>query len=335
MTQADLCFHHDIDNDNKIHTVQHITKDVLEQAKAVPFWSQEYTQLDKGPFTGSVISVANSGVQVFKEAMNRSVDEIARAPRDSYVIGLPTIVEGEGFWGGARLHKNSLITLDKNTELLFRTSQSSEINVAVFSRQRLESYAFNVERMDLSEIMKDVNPVEALPTNIRHKLHAALFIGIEHISKYDDQRNIQNIWRHYEDNLLNASFQALMHAHENTGRQSNHRIHRHIVNCVRDLTLAKNSEPWTIGELCSTLHISRRTLNHAFKQVLGITPVTYMRHVRLHKVRAEIQSAPDQVMSIANIASKWGFWHMSLFSRYYRELFGECPSDTLEQARTA
>ena len=103
---------------------------------------------------------------------------------------------------------------------------------------------------------------------------------------------------------------------------------------MRELTLSSYGYPLTIGELCTALRISRRTLNHAFARVLGVTPVAYMRNVRLHRVRAELQSSPYQVTTIANVASKWGFWHMSLFSRYYRELFGECPNETLERART-
>lgn len=330
--QHDLWFNKHTD-DNEIYAVRRTTKDVLEQADALPFWNQEYTQLDKGSFTGSVHSVASHGVQIFREAMNRSVDELASAPRDCYVIGLPTIVEGEGFWGGEQLDKSSLITLDKNAELLFRTSHSSEISVAVISEQRLTSYAEHVEKLEIRDLMDNINPVEAIPAHINKQLLAALFVGTEHISQMQDQLNVNQIWRYFEDNMLNTCLQALMHASENGDRHYDHRVHRHIVTCVRDMTLSNQTEPWTIGELCAALNISRRTLNHAFKQVLGITPVTYMRNVRLHKIRSELQSAPDRILSIANVASKWGFWHMSLFSRYYRELFGECPSDTLDRAR--
>lgn len=329
--EADLWFNNH-SNNNEIYAVRRATKDVLEQAEALPFWEQEYTQLDKGSFSGSVISVASQGLQIFREGMNRSVDEIAKAPDNSYVIGLPTIVEGEGYWGGAQLNKNSLITLDKNAELLFRTSHSSEISVAVITEARLSAYVEQVEMLDLDNLMQNVNAVEEIPSNLKQQLLAALFVGTEHISKFEDQVNVEQIWRHYEDNLLDICMQTLAHANQNIGRHYDHRIHRHIVSCVRDLTLA-NNEPWTIGDLCASLHISRRTLNHAFKQVLNTTPVIYMRNIRLHKVRAELQQTPDKVMSIAHVATRWGFWHMSLFSRYYRELFGECPSDTLDRSR--
>lgn len=316
-----------------IHQVHRTSSDVLEQAEALPFWSQDYTQLDKGMFSGSVASVSCCGVQIFRETMNRAVDQIASAPADCYVIGLPTIVDGDSTWGLLPVKENSLITLDKNAELLFRTSHLSEITVAVISAKRLEEYAANVEWIDLQKVMGKVKPVESTPPAIADRMFTALKGGMDQMSKLEDGADVGQIWRHFEDDLLATCLQALSQAGENPHPHYDHRIHRYIVNRVRELTLSSYGYPLTIGELCTTLRISRRTLNHAFARVLGITPVAYMRNVRLHRVRAELQSSPYRVSTIANLATKWGFWHMSLFSRYYRELFGELPNETLERSR--
>lgn len=312
----------------KMHLVERTSRDVLEQAEALPFWSQDYTQLDRGSFTGSITSVTGRNMQIFRESMNRAVDQIASAPEDTYVIGLPTIIEGNASWGGEQVMADSLITLDKNAELLFRTSHFSEITAAVISAQYLEEYAGQVEGINLRKLMDNVNPVEIIPTDVAHRLLAALNSSTNYISKISGNPNIQHILRHFEDNLMDTCLQALLHASDGQERHYDQRIHRYIVNRVRELTLSSDGECLTIGEICINLCISRRTLNHAFSRVLGITPVEYMRNLRLHRVRSELQSSPYET-TIANVAAKWGFWHMSLFSRYYRELFGECPSETL------
>src|SRR5690554_2354817 len=180
--------------------------------------------------------------------------------------------------------------------------------------------------------MDNVNPVEIIPTDVAHRLLAALNSSTNYISKSGGNPNIQHILRHFEDNLMDACLQALLHASDCRERHYDQRIHRYIVNRVRDLTLSSDGDSLTIGEICINLCISRRTLNHAFSRVLGITPVEYMRNLRLHRIRAELQSAPYET-TIANVAAKWGFWHMSLFSRYYRELFGERPSETLRNSK--
>lgn len=317
----------------KIHLVQRTTSDVLEQADALPFWTQDYTQLSKGTFSGELNSVTCKGVQVFREKMNRAVDQIAAAPADSYVIGLPTIIEGDATWGLLPVKENSLITLDKNSELIFRTSNLSEITMAVISAQRLEDYAAQVEWMDLRKIMGNVKPVELISPELATRLHAVLRDGKRYMLENRDSADVHQMWRHFEDDLMITCLQALLQANNSPSQHYDHRIHRYIVNRVRDLTLSSSGYPLTIEELCINLRISRRTLNHAFIRVLGITPVAYMRNVRLHRIRAELQSAPHQVRYIASVAAKWGFWHMSLFSRYYRELFGETPIETLYRSR--
>lgn len=333
MKQEEIWLSHHQD-EIELDTVHCQLADVLEQAASLPMWSQDYTQLDKGPFSGTITSVASQGVQIFRESMNRSVDELASAPPNSYVIGLPTIVEGDALWSGNKLSKNSLITLDRNDELLFRTSHSSEITAAVISDERLEEYAERVEKLDLRPLMQKVNPVEALPPAIQSQLLALLYVGSEHIVKNTQQGiSHSHSWRQFEDNVFNTCVQALVAASNNNSRHHEYRVHRYIVKKVRELTLAQYCDPLTIGDICIKLNISRRSLNHAFQQVLGITPVAYMRNIRLHRIRAELQYKSEQISNIACVASHWGFWHMSLFARYYRELFGECPSETLERSR--
>lgn len=299
----------------------------------MPLWSQDYTQLGKGAFSGSIASMSYSGMQVFRETMNRAVDAIANAPANAYVVGLSTVIDGESSWGLLPVKSNSLITLDKNAELFFRTSKFSEIAAVVISDQRLEEYAAQVEWVDLRKIMEDVRPVDLISPSISSRLLTLLVDGPRQILEYSDTDSLDIMWNHYENDLLTTCLQALISSKENPKSHHDYRIHRYIVNRVRELTLSNVDAPLTISELCAHLKVSRRTLNHAFVRVLGITPVAYMRNIRLNRVRRELKSKPHQITSIASVAIKWGFWHMSLFSRYYRELFGECPMDTLIRCR--
>ena len=313
--------------------VHRTTSDVLEQADALPFWTQDYTQLSKGEFAGAVNSVSRCGLQLFCETMNRSVDEAACAPADSYVIGLPTLVEGEASWGLLPIDARSLLTLDKNSELLFRTSTRSELAAAVIPAGCLERYAEQIEGIDLRKAIGSVKPAECMAPEISARLKAVLVEGLKRFGE-DPQGEDELAWRHFEDELLATCMQALTRGRTEGARHQEHRIHRYIVNRVREATLASPGYPPTISDLCLQLRVSRRTLNHAFMRVLGITPVAYMRNIRLHRVRAQLQGTPEQVVTIASVAGKWGFWHMSLFSRYYRELFGELPMATLNRARS-
>jgi AraC family transcriptional regulator, ethanolamine operon transcriptional activator len=318
---------------SKLHSISCITSDVIDHAESLPFWSQDYTQLSKGSFSGELTSVSYQNLQIFRESMNRAVDEIASAPLDTYVIGLSTANEGNSTWGLLPVKPNSLITLDKNSELIFRTANNSDITAAAIPAQRLEEYASSVEWIDLRKVMSTIKPVETISQNSARKLQSALVDGIRYMSDIHEDVDTDIVWHHFEDELMATCLQTLLEASDNKSPNYDHRIHRYIVNRVRDATLSSSGYPLTIGELCTELRISRRTLNFAFSRVLGITPVAYMRNIRLHRIRAEFKSSSHRVRSVADVASKWGFWHMSLFSRYYKELFGETPHETLIRHR--
>jgi len=334
MGYCDFLNRSDFHINTDFHLIQRNTSDVIEQAEALPFWAQEYTQLSKGIFTGSIKSIRFNGIQLFSEAMNRAVDQIASAPQDCYVIGLPTVVEGESTWGHLPVRQHSLITLCKNAELYFRTPAISEIVAAVIPATRLQDFAIKIGWLEFEDVMDSIKPVELLDADTANRLLKTLNYGLHAISENPETINLNEIWASFEEDLLCSCIHALMHASKNAHpHYFDHRIPRYIVNRVRVLTLANGGFPLSIEDLCEKLRIKRRTLNQAFARALGITPLTYMRNLKLQKIRSELIFHPDEVSSIAQVASQWGFVHMSLFSRYYRELFGECPMETVQRLK--
>lgn len=329
MGQCELLDSVDDAIDFSFHRVECHTMDVLEHAEALPLWSQDYTQLSNGTFIGAISSIHQNGIQIFSEKMNRAVDQIANAPYDCYVIGLPVAIEGDATWGLLPVKPGSLITLGKNAELYFRTSSSSEIIAAVIPMQRLRNFAHAMAWESFEDAIKSIKPVESLDPDIAGRLLKTLKFGLQHLPEYNKNTD----WIEFEEDLLSCCMHALMHASTNTHPYFDHRIPRYIVNRVRELTLANDGFQLSIDELCESLRIKRRTLNQAFARVLGVTPLTYMRHLKLHKVRMDLMYGEGKVASISSVAAKRGFIHMSLFSRYYRELFGECPMETLHRSK--
>jgi transcriptional regulator GlxA family with amidase domain len=77
--------------------------------------------------------------------------------------------------------------------------------------------------------------------------------------------------------------------------------------------------------------VSERTLEGAFNKVLGLTPITYLIRLRLHRVREVLLAATQGSTTVSAEALNCGFWHFGEFSRAYKECFGELPSDTLRR----
>ena len=105
-----------------------------------------------------------------------------------------------------------------------------------------------------------------------------------------------------------------------------------VVRAAEEHALSRVGEPVQVTDLCRATGVSERSLEYAFKQVMGLTPVKYLLRLRLHRVRQALLAASHRTSTVAAEAMKWGFWHFGEFSRAYKECFGELPSDTLRRA---
>jgi len=104
-----------------------------------------------------------------------------------------------------------------------------------------------------------------------------------------------------------------------------------IVKIAEDHALSQTGANIYVTDLCKAAGVSERTLEYAFKEVMGLTPVAYLIRLRLHRVRQALLAAPPGSTTVSAAALCWGFWHFGEFSRAYKDCFGELPSDTLLQ----
>ena len=95
--------------------------------------------------------------------------------------------------------------------------------------------------------------------------------------------------------------------------------------------------PSCVGDLCLGCGVPRRTLSHAFHQVLGMGPATYLRRLRLNQVRRTLRQlrVGDRRTRVKSVALEHGFWHPGRFSSQYRELFGESPLESTRRAHAS
>jgi len=104
-----------------------------------------------------------------------------------------------------------------------------------------------------------------------------------------------------------------------------------IVNMAEDYALSNRGDRLFATDLCRAAPVSERTLENAFKEVMGLTPMNYLIRLRLHRVRESLLAGTQGTTTVSTEALKWGFWHFGEFSRAYRDCFGELPSDTLRR----
>jgi AraC family ethanolamine operon transcriptional activator len=91
--------------------------------------------------------------------------------------------------------------------------------------------------------------------------------------------------------------------------------------------------PVRIPELCAHLGISQRTLEHAFKLEMGLTPKQFDNLLRLNAARQRLLRSSAEQETIAQVAEQFGISHLGRFAAAYLRQFGELPSDTVGASR--
>ncbi|MEU7031164.1 AraC family transcriptional regulator [Streptomyces sp. NPDC046275] len=96
-----------------------------------------------------------------------------------------------------------------------------------------------------------------------------------------------------------------------------------------DAVRARPEHPFTSTELAGLARVSVRRLQESFRQYVGMSPMAYVREVRLERVHEELRAGDPDGLSVGEVAWRWGFTHPGRFAAQYRARFGEPPSRTL------
>ncbi|MFL9893475.1 helix-turn-helix domain-containing protein [Paraburkholderia sp. RL17-381-BIF-C] len=307
-------------------------RNIDEQAMLLDAWNQSYCQISRGAFDGSVSSCHAGGVRVLVERLNRTVYQRGQVAASRVAVGIPFQLEGHALLCGQTSHRDGLhvfsgdggfefLSPDKhvvvNLEIepgaigdpLLR-SQFDEMTLLLGSRPGV----LNVDPARLQgfrEVLKQLlDAVAATPTLLDDAAVAAAFEKSVIFGLADVLQDLRDADPHGNVEARTAR-------------------NWQLVRGVRELIEESPQCPLSVAELCARFRASRRTLQYAFEDTLGVNPSAYMRAVRLDHVRRELRGSA----SVTEVATRWGFWHFGNFSSEYRGQFGELPSETWRRSR--
>lgn len=98
-----------------------------------------------------------------------------------------------------------------------------------------------------------------------------------------------------------------------------------LVKNAHELVTEQIDSDLSVSGISSILGVSERVLNYAFRENLGISPLQYIQVQKLHAARRQLKSTD---LSVSDVCDIYGFNTPSRFSRQYRRMFGELPSQT-------
>lgn len=303
-------------------------QDVDEHAHNLSRWQQLYDQLSAGRFSGALTELWLGQTQVFHEFTSHTLRQSCVVWPDSFWFGVP-LRDGNHCKIDAKHMVDDTIALRPggcDFELL--TPDRFDILGVVADAQALCSYALEVEHYDPAAILQQ-REILQVGAGARRRLAYFILQTLSELQANDAISTAPAAQDALEQSIL-AGLTSLLMSVGHEPRVSMAKAHRQrLVAQVREHVLAHHDQAITVPDLCRQFHVSRRTLQNCFYQVLGIGPVAYLRSIRLNAVRRELKNPEAVRHTVQDVAAAWGFWHLSQFSADYKRLFGELPSEAL------
>jgi transcriptional regulator GlxA family with amidase domain len=134
-----------------------------------------------------------------------------------------------------------------------------------------------------------------------------------------------------EHELVHAMVTCLANDNQADHEPTAWRHHSAILGRFEEFLADNSDRALHLAEICAATGAAERTLRYCCEEHLGMGPVRYLWLRRVHLARAALIRADPATTTVTEIATRFGFWQLGRFAVFYRGLFGEPPSVTLQR----
>ena len=300
---------------NTIHS-----NDANHQAANLKNWDQEFDQITQGHFFGVINEIHFPHIHVFREETSHSLRQQCK-------------VESGGLWlGFSSNNKSCRINNEQTSSDQFLCRPGAQ-DFELLTPDHFSIYGLVLNRSfftglteqnkeDFYDNGRDGLWLNNVPLEELHKFRQYLSLLLQSTGNNWSSKTHESI---IQDAVLELLFKAQQTPMAHVTSLQRQRI---MARVQEFLTESRMKSPITMNEICSAVHVSRRTLQYTFAQCYGISPKQFIQVTRLNQTRRILQSN-EEYQTVSEVAFNYGFFHLGLFCQNYKRLFGETPSETL------
>jgi AraC-like DNA-binding protein len=139
----------------------------------------------------------------------------------------------------------------------------------------------------------------------------------------------------FVDSLLHALLFAADHPYRSALAEQAKFVAPQTIRPAVDIIEAGPHLPLTVTSLAARCNVSSRALQQGFVRHMGMSPMSYVRQVRLRRAHQELLASDPSVETVASIARRWGYTNPGRFAAAHAARYGETPADTLRRSGRA
>lgn len=299
--------------------------DSQDHAGELTGWNQNYDQISRGAFRSRLVEIEFDNIHIFQEELSQAVFQTGQCRNDTVALGVFSAMSGEARWHGGAVGMDDVLFLEGQGELVLTTPKTSCLMCVELPTQQLETWCDDMLGSTRERLRRlGANPLHdrIAAENLRASLTGLI---VELLNRPDDKLPIA-VARQLHDELAALIVSLLCGEPSREERRVTGKAKK-VVQRARAYALDRRDEPPTMIDVCKHTYVSLRTLQNCFQAVMGESPATYLKMLRLNGARRDLIKRGGNAR-VSDIAADWGFWHLSQFSSDYRRMFGQLPSAT-------
>lgn len=315
--------------------------DAQQQAVQLEGWNQDYVQLSAGKFLGELTQLQGTYIRIFVERMQQSVYQTGHLQDGVLALGVPLDYSENGVFCGSVCGPDDIYVFSGKKGFEFKTpKQHTMLGIVLQTQAFKQSSAplFQSQNKDakLGSIIEPLlsgqdfyftQPTLHLQQGsllaVRDYLWSLLRVASHQPEMLSSHAIASAVLDFLLEHIQATQYDAIK---SKTVKENNY-----WTMVQQACSLVKNHPEKTpsVAQLCLDIGVSRRTLQTGFNEVMGLSPLSYVKAVRLRNARSQLLDK----RSVTDAATEFGFWHFGHFARDYQKMFGEKPSQTLLEHR--
>ena len=302
--------------------------DFDELSEAARQWTLDLRQLDRGAFVGELLQFGVGGAHVSEARFGRTLLQKGGPPSELRMIAVPTRSTGEFTWRGIPVTNQDLIIFPRGADMAAASNPDFHVYTCAFPEELLATTSESLDVGELDELRWDTSVIRcrAPAMELVRKCLRKLCGRIRNGDSLADPKFVDCATRELPTRLLSAvgtSQRACLPATTRKRELALVRAEAFVEQCAQ--------ENIDVRDISRAAQVSQRTLQYAFVERFGMTPKAFLNAHRLNSVRRELRAADPAKEKVADVANRWGFWHLGQFAADYRAQFDELPSQTLRR----
>jgi AraC family ethanolamine operon transcriptional activator len=312
--------------------IKHQFQDIDDFAQTARAWNLNINQLERGSFKGDLLQFGTGNVMVAHAEFYPGTYQRGEPPQGLRTFGILADPLSHLTWRHKMIPANAVMAFPPGTEL-DAVSQGGRFEVFTlsFSDELLADISQSVGFLDVEKLLNGNDVIAVKPQAMTELLRNLHRISRE-LREVPTKLEIASLTYELEFDLTRNLLTALSCSRDKMP-QPTMRMRDVALKRVEDYLEEFPHTPHTVRDICQVASVSARTLEYAFRERFGIPPKSFLLALRLNGVRRELKDVDTISTTITDLATRWGFWHMSQFAADYRRFFGELPSATFGKTK--